>query len=1478
MEIFTAVMMVVMAAMTIISMSKMKAYDMEDSGVEIPDAGANKSKDIVYGQSRIQCNKVFERVGKEGYNQWWKNLKNQHGQEYVPVPVTETREGDWLTYVVDIGEGPMNALKQIYINGSPALNGNWANYIKQVDAQCGTIGRDMIEERFNKHVQIQFNLGQNEFFYTMVNDLHPEWDDTCIGKNVASLALRIRRDPYKGEIQGPPTIEVEVEGKTIRDIRREGSGYVYDTSYGTVGNNPALCIYDYWTAPYGLNMPEEQMDVDSFARIANDFDKSNTKINGVVDQSKRCNENAKALQTDFFCTVVRKANKWTLVSWQPDTIAEYFTEDDILDDDVKFTWGASKANFNQLQVTYAVQENMYQKDVLTYPTLTNDELVARDGHVTPQRVEVKYVTSKEQIDRYASVYYETMRKVGVLAFTGNRKAFNCTVGDVVAVTHDKLQFKNKLFRVMTVKRGTTVDKQAVAELTLAEYNADVFDMNHVSNSGSTVNEPIRVIPEPHNLKFKVAQVGDTYRGLLEWDRVQCWDFLEYVVEYKLSSQPNTEWEYYGKTATNSIYINDMNGARYDFRVFTRTKFNRHSNFAYLYKVDVQDDTILPTVTGLKLITANKDSTVTDTRNFVVTWDSMHDVPVRPDTQMNPNALGHQTVKNVIKCYEVEVSHGANGGVYKRTVNCVDNKFEYTFNQNTEDGVSRYVTFKVRIVSKGGAKSFTPAILSCKNNQAMQPNITSSTGDPSGVQLVWDKCLEEDYLGTKVYISKTKGFVPTDADIPERGIITETHFFMASLSGKFYARVAHYDVFGADELKYSPEFELNALSVKDQMTKQDDEMMLAVKNQIAGVVSNTDTKIQTAKNEFNTKLQTAQADLNKAIKGSVDAVVADLDKEVTDRGAAIKEVKKTITDTADKIALDIKALKTESDANDAKHTASITATNAALTDKEKALAKRIDDLTATSNANDVKHTASITATNTALTDKEKALAKRIDDLTATSNANDVKHTASITATNAALTDKEKALAQRITDTTASLTKAITDGDNKASTDLSASVNKLEDAYIAADAVVSKSVQTVSAKVGTLEGKVTTTQSAIADINGKLDMSYSASISADGVFGGWSLIGSTATKESAFVVMADKFVVVNPKNTKLKVGAFEIRDGNVMIPNALIDDLGAANIRAGSITFDCMEGNFADIVAAHIKDGTIDFAKISDQIQSRNYQADRSGWMANKAGYFEASNAKIRGTITASDISGCIIRGAMVITDSNTSALVPTDADGRGGNVYVCEAGADMSASVGAINASYVWTNWSPIATYEYSAEGFTTSPAGTRVMQNTKRFRRAVAHYYYNGSATIDASVFNSVYLEWILHNSASQQVAAQAGRVACTSQVHTTRGKQRDLRSPPALPVLQGNIGGISYRLHQTWYVTEHRTEGMDMYEFVHFYKYNSYVSKVEIWGEADINYTGQSNALRTRVQITPDNMAPSAGGGLVTINGFSMYTKGANY
>lgn len=114
-----------------------------------------------------------------------------------------------------------------------------------------------------------------------------------------------------------------------------------------------------------------------------------------------------------------------------------------------------------------------------------------------------------------------------------------------------------------------------------------------------------------------------------------------------------------------------------------------------------------------------------------------------------------------------------------------------------------------------------------------------------------------------------------------------------------------------------------------------------------------------------------------------------------------------------------------------------------------------------------------------------------------------------------------------------------------------------------------------------------------------------------------------KNSAFTVMADRFSIISTDSAKQtdKVYPFVVQNGKTYINSAVIGD---ASINTGQINdlavtrakiqiaaIDSARIARASILNGHIVNGVIDSAKISQQIQSTNWNGS-TGWMINKNG--------------------------------------------------------------------------------------------------------------------------------------------------------------------------------------------------------------------------------------------------------------------------
>ncbi|EHC1567834.1 DUF1983 domain-containing protein [Escherichia coli] len=129
-----------------------------------------------------------------------------------------------------------------------------------------------------------------------------------------------------------------------------------------------------------------------------------------------------------------------------------------------------------------------------------------------------------------------------------------------------------------------------------------------------------------------------------------------------------------------------------------------------------------------------------------------------------------------------------------------------------------------------------------------------------------------------------------------------------------------------------------------------------------------------------------------------------------------------------------------------------------------------------------------------------------------------------------------------------------------------------------------------------------------------------------------------KSSVFTVMADRFSIISTDSAKQsdKVYPFVVQGGKTYINSAviatasikeaMINDLSVSRAKIQSAAIDNTKIANTAIRNVHIMDGVIDSAKISQQIQSTNWDGT-NGWAINKNGNAWFGNVSIRGNIQA-----------------------------------------------------------------------------------------------------------------------------------------------------------------------------------------------------------------------------------------------------------
>lgn len=152
-------------------------------------------------------------------------------------------------------------------------------------------------------------------------------------------------------------------------------------------------------------------------------------------------------------------------------------------------------------------------------------------------------------------------------------------------------------------------------------------------------------------------------------------------------------------------------------------------------------------------------------------------------------------------YTMEVWAGA---VLRRTVTGIASTgYTYAFADNKADGGPyRSIEFRLYGIAPNGSTT-EPAILSASNAQAAAPAGMVANGSGPTLYILSNKPASIDYAGTMFWASLTTGFDPLLTTPTYQG--PEWSIETAKLApGRYYVRMAHYDIFGTDALNISSE--------------------------------------------------------------------------------------------------------------------------------------------------------------------------------------------------------------------------------------------------------------------------------------------------------------------------------------------------------------------------------------------------------------------------------------------------------------------------------------------------------------------------------------------------------------------------------------------------------------------------------------------------------------------------------------------------
>ncbi len=328
----------------------------------------------------------------------------------------------------------------------------------------------------------------------------------------------------------------------------------------------------------------------------------------------------------------------------------------------------------------------------------------------------------------------------------------------------------------------------------------------------------------------------------------------------------------------------------------------------------------------------------------------------------------------------------------------------------------------------------------------------------------------------------------------------------------------------------------------------------------------------------TTLQTSVGDNAAAIQSEATAR-ADADSVL---GRKINTVQATVEDTGEGRLADVLA--------GWKSKAAIRVEQEARATEDEALARQITTISAESKNN----SAAIQQESIARTTADESLAQNITTVQAsaaaaqaaadTANSGVSTNAAAIQSEATARADADSALAQDITTLQTSV------GNNASAIQSEATTRA------SADSALGQQINTVQASVGDNTTAIQQVSQAQADLEGNIEAMWKVSmnVTADGKYYasgfGLSYENGSAGLQSTFAVLADKFVVLNQvTGTTTAKAVFAVTGGQVILNSAIIGD------------------------------ATIDFAKITNSLQSTNYVSQTTGWRMDKNGTLEINGS-------------------------------------------------------------------------------------------------------------------------------------------------------------------------------------------------------------------------------------------------------------------
>ena len=761
---------------TIYAMTQMPDRQEQDAGgSKITKNGTSAPRNRVYGKAIVGCTSVYSNVLNKSHN--------------VRLDVFAVGGAGAVTF------------HNIWIDDSKMFEEDKADFTPANDGRACIYTSNDMRGRYKSYggFQMQWRSGQENQVASQlaIDNSDGEWTVNHRGSFVPHIVIRANYvEKTDAVILGSRyNITALVTGADVYDPR---TGLVNGES-----SNTALAVLDFLTNTYyGMGIPTDYIDIESFKYAATFVDNHDLRINSAINAD---DSYADILRDMLACcggalAITNGRIKFLVEEAVTAPIYE-FDEDNITKGTLKVSPSGSSDYYNVVTTQFKSASNRDNADDFMIPAdTTTDPRIRQDGQVITKSLKMPYAR-----DAYPEEEGKVLHGVKHMTNIVYKKAFFQTKASfevdlyhypllepfsVVAITSSVYGYSRKLFRVESMKISTTEDRFNMAVINCVEYDHSIYD----SNIDGVINPPRPELDDsigkPTGLSFQLIDFVSSGKGSLSWQAGYFTPSTAYDIEYKLSTA--SEWTRLTTAFRGLSYeVSNLKQASYDFRVRTYELVLGHSEWTTITNQAVKPTYVIPAVTGLVI-----DATGLEHK---FTWDNMKTVKIEGIPANYPNTNGGSgLVSDVFKQYAIEILVD---GTRKHTVTTQDNY--YTFSKRDIENIvtGRSYTVRIRVEDVRG-KAGVWKQLTVNNAQCAIPSDIDVTAKVGIATIEWSPCLDDDFVGSEIHVSKDAEFTPSESTL--YATLGKESFYVFNFpdTSDYYIRVGHFDSHGKDNIKYS----------------------------------------------------------------------------------------------------------------------------------------------------------------------------------------------------------------------------------------------------------------------------------------------------------------------------------------------------------------------------------------------------------------------------------------------------------------------------------------------------------------------------------------------------------------------------------------------------------------------------------------------------------------------------------------------------